>query len=137
MYYSIDPSDLRDRKVIHWIDNTGALAAMVKGYARKIDSARIVHAFAALAITLNISPWFEYVRTKANVADLPSREGLQGYCLFEDTEFVPELGSTRVEMRMPPMDAWGSPFGDWIESARRHEAKRRSGYAKRKRHRTD
>ena len=31
---------------------------MVKGYARKIDSARIVHAFAALAITLNISPWF-------------------------------------------------------------------------------
>ena len=61
------------------IDNTGALAAMVKAYARAIDSARIVHAFAALAVTLNISPWFEYVRTKANVADLPSREGLQGY----------------------------------------------------------
>ena len=125
VYYSIDPSDLRDRKVIHWIDNTGALAAMVKGYARQIDSARIVHAFAALAITLNISPWFEYVRTKANIADLPSREGLQGYCLFEDTEFVPKLGSTRVVMRMPPMDAWGSPFGDWIRSARANEAKHR------------
>ena len=40
-------------------------------------------------------------------------------------------------MRMPPMDAWGSPFGDWIKSARKHEAKRRSGYAKRKRHRAD
>ena len=87
--------------------------------------------------TLNISPWFEYVRTKANVAELPSREGLQGYCLFEDTEFVPKLGSTRVEMRMPPMDAWGSPFGDWIKSARKHEAKRRSGHAKRKSRRTE
>eukprot|EP00964_Phaeocystis_antarctica_P164779 scaffold143559_cov102-Phaeocystis_antarctica.AAC.1 len=30
VYYSIDPAELRDRKVIHWIDNTGALAAMVK-----------------------------------------------------------------------------------------------------------
>ena len=123
VYYSIDPSELRDRKVIHWIDNTGALAAMVKGYARKTDCARIVHAFSALVIKLGVSTWFEYVRTKANLADLPSREGLQGYEQFEDTEFAPALGSTRVEMHLPPMHAWANPFGDWIDSARADKAK--------------
>ena len=123
VYYSIDPSELRDRKVIHWIDNTGALAAMVKGYARKTDCARIVHAFSALVIRLGVSTWFEYVRTKANLADLPSREGLQGYEQFEDTEFAPALGSTRVEMHLPPMHAWANPFGDWIDSARADKAK--------------
>ena len=118
VYYSIDPSELRDRKVIHWIDNTGALAAMVKGYARQTDGARIVHAFSALVVRLGFSTWFEYVRTKANLADLPSREGLQGYEQFEDTEFAQALGSTRVEMRLPPMQAWANPFGEWIDSAR-------------------
>ena len=88
LYYSIDPSELRDRKVVHWIDNTGALAAMVKGYARQTDGARIVHAFSALVVRLGFSTWFEYVRTKANLAHLPSREGLQGYEQFEDYSSV-------------------------------------------------
>ena len=79
------------------------------------------------------------MRTKANLADLPSREGLQGYEQFEDTEFAQVLGSTRVEMRLPPMQAWANPFGEWIDSARadgvgsaprRKHGKRRS--AKRK-----
>ena len=123
VYYSIDPAELRDRKVIHWIDNTGALAAMVKGYAKQPDTARIVHAFSALVVRLGFCTWFEYVRTKANLADLPSREGLQGYEPFEETEFAPELGSVRVDMNLPPMHAWANPFGDWIDSARADKAK--------------
>eukprot|EP00965_Chrysotila_dentata_P109368 3614493-Pleurochrysis_carterae.AAC.1 len=37
------------------------------------DSAKIVHAFWALGCGLDISCWFEYITSEANVADLPSR----------------------------------------------------------------
>ena len=46
--YTTFPDLLSARKVIHWIDNTGALAALVKGYSRAPDSCRVVHAFHAL-----------------------------------------------------------------------------------------
>ena len=42
VYHSIP--ELAGRRVIHWIDNTGAVAALVKGYAAAPDSARILHA---------------------------------------------------------------------------------------------
>ena len=59
-----------------------------------------------------------------NLADLPSREGLQGYEPFEETEFAPVLGSERVDMILPPnVHAWANPFGDWIDSARADKAK--------------
>ena len=88
-----------------------------------------MHAFSALVITCGFSTWFEYVRTKANLADLPSREGLQGYeqfedMEFEDMEFAPALESKRVGMCLPPMHAWAEdPFGEWIDSARADKAK--------------
>ena len=46
-YYSF-PDIFRDREVIHFIDNTSALAALIKGYSGLPDSARIVHAFWSL-----------------------------------------------------------------------------------------
>ena len=137
VYYTLPPCEIEGRAVIHWIDNTGALAAMIKGYARAIDGARIVHAFAALAVTLGISPWFEYVRSEANIADLPSREGLEGYESFDDTEFAKRLGSARVQMRLPPMEAWSAPFGRWIDEARASGARaKRKGAQRKKRPRT-
>ena len=77
--------------------------------------------------TLQFDTWFEYVRSAANIADLPSREGVPKYGPFEDTEFVPRLGSVRVEMRMPPMSAWDDPFGEWIAEARAAEPTRKRG----------
>ena len=40
---------LAGRKVIHWIDNTSALAALAKGYSGVPDSAHLVHIFHAWA----------------------------------------------------------------------------------------
>ena len=50
--------------VIHWVDNSGAVAASVNGYASAIDTSRIVRAMHATIAAMHIIPWFEYVRTK-------------------------------------------------------------------------
>ena len=77
--YSSLPADmLRGRRVLHWIDNSSAVAALAKGYSSAIDSARIVHAAHATIAGLGADLWFEYVRTDANVSDEPSRVDLSG-----------------------------------------------------------
>ena len=72
--YSSLGGRLRGRRVIHWIDNTSACAALAKGYAGAPDSRKLVHATHAVLAALEVSVFFEYVRTDANVADAPSRQ---------------------------------------------------------------
>ena len=59
--------------------------ALIKGYGKADDLARIIFAFLAFNLVLQASPWFEYVASKANIADMPSRgdfaEGWSVYCL--------------------------------------------------------
>ena len=76
-YAAIDASVWRGRRVIHWIDNSAAVAALAKGYASAIDSALIVQATHAMLAGLEADVWFEYVRTDANVADEPSRADMR------------------------------------------------------------
>ena len=94
VYWSVP--ELRGRRVIHWIDNTGAVAALVKGYAVAPDSARILHAFVALTLGLGVAVWFEYVPSKANIADLPSHSSFS---------LLHELGSKRVTAVFPQFPA--------------------------------
>ena len=71
--YSSCPEQLRGRDVIHFIDNTGALFGLSKGYYGEVDCARLVHAFHATTAAIDAIVWFEYVASEANIADLPSR----------------------------------------------------------------
>ena len=107
--YLTFPQLLAGRRVTHWIDNTGALAALIKGYASEEDLAKIVHAFAATNLGLRCIVWFEYVRSKANVADFPSRG---------DFAFVHALGAKRSEMVMPQLDWWDAAPMLFVEAAR-------------------
>ena len=68
------PQLLTGRDVIHWVDNTSAIAALTKGYSSRPDSARLVHALHAWCAVTQTSIWFEYVPSKANAADEPSRD---------------------------------------------------------------
>ena len=70
-YASAPIEAFRGRRVIHWVDNSSAVAALAKGYSSAIDSARIVQAVHATLAGLGADVWFEYVRTDANVADEP------------------------------------------------------------------
>ena len=98
--YLTFPAQLRGRRVTHWIDNTGALAALIKGYARAEDLAKIVHAFAFINLGLQCVIWFEYVRSKANVADFPSRG---------DFALLRGLGAHCVPLVLPDPEWWDAP----------------------------
>ena len=105
--YLTFPHLLKDRKVTHWIDNTGALASLIKGYARAADLAKIVHAFAVTNLALSCLIWFEYVRSKANIADLPSRG---------DFELLRSMNAVCVELVIPPPEWWDKPR-TWYDAA--------------------
>ena len=63
--------------MIHFIDNTGAIFGIAKGYSADLDSARLISVFHTLNAVLGANVWFEYVASAANIADLPSRGELE------------------------------------------------------------
>ena len=60
-------------EVLHFVDNTSAVYGLVKGYSAQPDSAGVILAFHLCGLALRCGVWFNYVASKANVADLPSR----------------------------------------------------------------
>lgn len=70
--YLTSPLNFAGRSVVHWIDNTAALSALTKGYARPADSAHLMHAFHSWNALAKSDVWFEYVKSAANPADQPS-----------------------------------------------------------------
>jgi len=81
------------RQIIHFIDNTSALAGLVKGYASNHDMGYITNAYHALALGIECDTYFEYVRSAANIADLPSRQRMH--------ELTCLISRTSARMRRP------------------------------------
>ena len=62
------------RPVQLWIDNSGAIGCLIKGYSGKADCAKLVNAFHFVVATKGIaSLYIDYVPTDSNIADVPSR----------------------------------------------------------------
>ena len=110
---------LRGRRVLHWIDNSSAVAASCKGYSGATDSARIVHAMHATLAGLGIRAWFEYVRTDANVSDKPSREDLSsvryalGDCMSD--AILAELVSVPAPSVLPTAARLAGASSYWLD----------------------
>ena len=68
------PDALRERRVLHFIDNTVALSKLVHGYAREPDMAATTGPLHLCDAALSVDAWFEWVPSHANVSDLPSRD---------------------------------------------------------------
>jgi len=66
----------------HFIDNQGALGILVRGASHHPPMGHLAHQTALRQLELSCRVWYEYVPSKANIADLPSR------------------GDTRLAMRM-------------------------------------
>ena len=100
-YYTL-ATWLRERDVLHFIDNTAAVCGIAKGYSSKCDSARItcIHTYHALNVDVQAQVHFEWVASEANIADLPSRGQF---------ELLAEFGSRAVPLRVPPISDWLSP----------------------------
>ena len=113
---------LAGRRVLHWIDNSSAVAALVKGYSAQPDSARIVHAVHATLAGLATRAWFEYVRTDANVADEPSCADLSGVRCALGAAMVDRLGGRLfgrpVAAVLPVASRWDEAGAAWMWRAR-------------------
>ena len=55
--YTSRPEQFRGRDVIHFVDNSGAEAGLVKGYSRDVDSARLAGIFHCVAAALEANVW--------------------------------------------------------------------------------
>ena len=102
------PELLRGRDVMHWIDNTSAAAVLVRGYSGRPDSAHVANMFHLFNSRLRSRIYFEYVESKANVADLPSR------C---DYTLLSRMGALRVPLRLPRASEWFLPLSHWTSLA--------------------
>ncbi len=99
------------RPVEIWIDNAGAVGALIKGYSGKPDCAKIVNMFHfAVARARVASLWIDYVPTESNPADIPSR--LHEMEEDEAAEAVAELGEL-VPMNIPE---FSDGHGGWLSS---------------------
>ena len=97
------PSFFRGRSVVQFQDNTGALSALVHGYASKPDMSRIVNAFHIAQFLLQARVWFEWIPSDANLADLPSRVEYDEY-------FRAVPGSIWVPTVLPSLADWLAPL---------------------------
>ena len=92
------PESFRDREVVHFIDNTSALAGCIKGGSSVEDSNVIFQLLSLRLAELGTRYWAEYVESAANLADEPSRA--------EECPVAEDLGARVVEVQLPPLSAF-------------------------------
>ena len=106
MVYTSMPALFRGREAIHWIDNTSAISCLLHGYSGKLDSALLVNSFHLFNAGLRVRVHFEYVESKANVADLPSRQ--------EFVYLLVVLAGRRVPTLILPAGTWRGPLKQFL-----------------------
>jgi len=118
-----DVSRLKDRDVLHWVDNTSAIFGLYKGYSASDDSSRLIQIFHLLMAKLNFRTWWEYVASKANIADLPSRG---------DFTLLLQWGAIWLEPVWMTQTMYEAPFLRWLVAFRKRVRSRISGGAQRR-----
>ena len=117
------PQVFKDRRVIHFVDNSGSLSHLVNGYANQPDSARVVNLFHAAIIALKMQWWGEWVPSKANIADIMTR-------LERLTELREGLGEERYariqwhKFELPPLQHGVPDLRSWARDVRRRATER-------------
>ena len=95
------------RLVELWVDNSGAVAALVKDYSGLPDCSRLVNIFHFAIAKLGLeSLWIDYVPSESNPADVPSR----AHELPDAAAALAEFGSY-VPMTIPE---FASEDGGWL-----------------------
>ena len=67
----IIPEQLRTVRM--YVDNTGVLGSMIKGHSKCPDLLYDVHRFWLTLVEQRLPAWMDYVQSKSNIADFPSR----------------------------------------------------------------
>jgi hypothetical protein len=127
--YWTEPETFAGKDVIHFVDNTSAIYCAIKDYSKSPDSARIVHCIHSVLVAFDITVWFEYVPSKENISDGPSRG---------DDEMAENLNFKFVEAKLPSAGDLFSVVGAWraaqlMRRGSHKKGKRNRGSLKRKR----
>jgi len=102
------------RRVLHIVDNTSALSRAVHGYANEPDMANITNSLHMCDAMLGVDSWWEWVPSKANVADLPVRDpptwdGEARGVVAKIYSRIDAQGFGRRELRLPTSAQLGNP----------------------------
>ena len=95
--YASCPEVFREASVLHFIDNTAALAGVIKGGGAQSDLASLAALFHLTVASLRCRVWAEYVESDANCSDGVSRRG-------PSCPLVRALGAEFVPCRLPAVD---------------------------------
>ena len=94
-----------------------AFSALVHGYAKKPELAKSVNVFYLQMIALCARVFFEYVPSKANIADLPSREAFTE--LRSELRGLSVRGSAPDRLVVASVGSWNSPLETWLSRGHR------------------
>ena len=87
-------------KILHLIDNQGALSALVGGFGSDDDVSSIACLYQILIIQLGARVWMEFVESESNMADGPSRSIAEW---LSSSEFA-AIGCTIEASSLPSID---------------------------------
>ena len=90
-----------------------ALSALVHGYSGKPELAKMVNVFYLQAISLRVSAYLDYVPSKANIADLPSRQ--EWSALAHELRGLDVRQSGPHTLTVPSVAAWSADLAEWAE----------------------
>ena len=112
-----------------WIDNIGAKYGLQKSSSSREDTARIINAFVMRVARFEFRPWFEYIPSAQNIADLPSRAKWAEYyeVISADAEGRRPDGSVAsvfVPMKLPDFATWAAPVAQLAPSRKRRRGVR-------------
>ena len=117
------PDLVRNRRVIHFVDNSAALGACVNGYSGKADMARLVNMFHLALVALNVDWYGEWIPSEANIADLMTRPEKRGWQELKaglekalGEEAVRDM--RRYEMKLPPLGETFAELKAWFLEVR-------------------
>ena len=93
-------------RIMHFIDSTSALACLVRGYSSKTDLCLLAGRFWFEACGLHLDCRLEYVNTRSNIADGPSRG---------DFSLMHSLGANEMsDWHWPSFDR---DLSDWLRAS--------------------
>ena len=84
---------------------------MIFGYASKAQMARLASMYHLQSFEMGITPWHEWVPSKANIADEPSRDRRSPEAF--GWPGLTQLGAERVEMVFLSPELWDD-IGLWL-----------------------
>ena len=100
---ALAPAKLRGMRVRHFIDNSAALACVVRGFSRHTDLALVAGRFWVEIADLHLEYFACFVETHSNLSDGPSRD---------DISTLMQLGASEVCPWHFP--AFKGGLGDWM-----------------------